>query len=182
MKRLSIVVGGRRNRHRDRNRDRVLQADNFDSDRDPDSDADILDCSFLFSEQACSENGRSGSLLGRAKARPHCILLSEISSGHGLQPVRFFVRLGAPPAHGGLSRNSLVTSKCRISRSDLDLDLDVDSDCLVRPKLSRDGFWQIALYPFMSTSKSTPGPTSRTDDYGVWRQKPDKPPGGDEDF
>jgi hypothetical protein len=64
MKRLSIVVGGRRNRHRDRNRDRVLQADNFDSDRDPDSDADILDCSFLFSEQKLNRpmrpTGRDG--------------------------------------------------------------------------------------------------------------------------
>jgi hypothetical protein len=64
MKRLSIVVGGRRNRHRDRNRDRVLQADNFDSDRDPDSDADILDCSFLFSEQACSETERQPAWTG----------------------------------------------------------------------------------------------------------------------
>jgi hypothetical protein len=39
-----------RNRHRDRNR--LLQTNNFDSDGDPDSDADLLGCSFLFSEQA----------------------------------------------------------------------------------------------------------------------------------
>ena len=38
------------NRHRDRNR--LLQTNNFDSDGDPDSDADLLGCSFLFSEEA----------------------------------------------------------------------------------------------------------------------------------
>jgi hypothetical protein len=42
---------------------------------------------------------------GRAKARPHYTLLSETSSGHGLQPVRFFMRLGARIEHDILSLN-----------------------------------------------------------------------------
>ena len=49
-----------------------------------------------------------------------------------------------------LSRNSLATSKNRASS----LDLDVDVDGPVRGKLSRHNIYQIALYLFMSTSKS----------------------------
>jgi hypothetical protein len=51
---------------------------------------------------ACFENRRCS---GRAKARPHYMLPSEISSGHGLQPVRFFMRLGARIAHEIVSPN-----------------------------------------------------------------------------
>jgi len=42
-----------------------------------------------------------------------------------------------------------------MSGLDLDLDRDVEVDCLVGGKLSRHNVYQIALYPCMSTSKST---------------------------
>ena len=45
-----------------------------------------------------------------------------------------------------LSRNSLITSKDRVSSLDLDLDLDVDVDGFVRGKPSRHNIYQIALY------------------------------------
>jgi len=59
------------------------------------------------------------------------------------------------PATEYLSRNSLVTSRNRVSSLDLDLDLDVDVDGPVRGKLSRTSIYQIALYLYISTSKST---------------------------
>jgi hypothetical protein len=60
------------------------------------------DAPFFRQFGACFENRRCS---GRAKARPHYMLPSEISSGHGLQPVRFFMHLGARIAHEILSPN-----------------------------------------------------------------------------
>ena len=47
-----------------------------------------------------------------------------------------------------------------MNRLDLDLDLDVDLDRFVRGKLSIQNFFQVALHPYKSTSKSK----SRTED------------------
>jgi hypothetical protein len=65
------------------------------------------DATFFRQFGACFENRRCS---GRAKARPHYMLPSEISSGHGLQPVRFFMHLGARIAHEILSPSFLRLS------------------------------------------------------------------------
>ena len=47
---------------------------------------------------------------------------------------RIFMRLGAPPAHGGLLRNAFHQRNDRLKVMDVDLDLDVDVDRLLRGK------------------------------------------------
>jgi hypothetical protein len=89
----------------------------------------------------CLENRRCSR---RAKARPHYMLPSEISSGHGLQPVRFFMHLGPAARDEILSpvpKIETTGNKCRhrnrgryryrscwSAKADCDHDCDPDAD------------------------------------------------------